>query len=252
MIADLRGRREAGVSRGSVEDEERPVISDNSSDGDDEESDDDSSHVVSSRASLDEANESTDERPLLGTSLPDRTALRRALEPGSLVPGPRASFSSQHSPHHSPSPYLPSTPLLHANHTTMSTSPTRPPLRRPPGRDPPRTIYTLALHTLQPLYPIIWRLTSLLSHVGYGLLYAWFPTLLLTVRNTLRVQWWSVILLLMVMSIKGASTVLWFGGTVARWGVGWITAVGLGAAVVTWLAGLGVWGIIDIPWDWGD
>ncbi|KAI9816140.1 MAG: hypothetical protein M1832_005147 [Thelocarpon impressellum] len=245
-FADLfSNRREPGSPRAApiLADQDRPVISDNSSDGDDEDSDADGSPVLSSRASLSEAEagDGHEERPLLGGPAAPAAFRQHPI----LAPRSPAGDSPRSSPRNPSSPALPSPRLLEA-------APGRATLRRTSSYGATASIFTLPLNTLHPLFPIIWRLTSLLTHLGYGLLYAWFPTLLLPVHHRLRIEWWSVGLLLLVSAVKGASTVLWFGGTVARWGVGRITALGLGAGMVTWLVAMGVWGIISIPWDRSD
>ncbi|KAI9843916.1 MAG: hypothetical protein M1838_002412 [Thelocarpon superellum] len=122
--------------------------------------------------------------------------------------------------------------------------------RRMYAVNPSKSIFSVRLESLHPLYPIVWRMTSLLTHVAYGLLYALFPSIVLRARNGLQLEWFSLGLLLLLALVKGSSTVFWFGGRVARWGMAQITTLCLSTALVTWWFALVAWGIIEVPWDW--
>ena len=248
LFADLFTRVEPSSPPTAAEEGERRALSDNSSDGDDEDSDDDTP-ILSSRESINEAEGilATEDRPLLGSSSPPRPT----QQPPSLSPEGNLRDSPLASPQGLGAPGQPS-PRLVSNQSYQAPQPRLSIRRNSSQSTGPTSIFMLSLRTLHPLYPIVWRLTSLLTHVGYGLLYGWFPTLLLPVRGELRIEWWSVGLLVVIAAAKGASTVLWFGGTVARRGVGWISGLGFAAGLVTWLVSMGVWGVIGIPWDWND
>ncbi|KAI9845974.1 MAG: hypothetical protein M1837_004380 [Sclerophora amabilis] len=233
-------------------DQGRVAVSDPSSDGDDEDSSSSSSNAsLTGYRSADSTRAHSPTRPLLG---------------GSTFPAPP---HSSHGSFSLPSPggvspnnngvYLPSTPSLNSSPRRSSTLFRLPSFRRNSSthHEHSPTIYTIPLRTLPSIYPVFWRLTSLFAHIAYGLLYAWFPTLILSLPRSgnkngsrhMHLEWWTLIVLLVIALCKGNSTAFWFRGTAVRLGVAWVTGASLIAAVLVWLVGLALWGIVDGPWD---
>ncbi|KAI9675523.1 MAG: hypothetical protein M1829_003327 [Trizodia sp. TS-e1964] len=192
--------------------------SENSSDGDDEAGADDSSLEESGRWSED--NNNTEYTPLVSTAPPPPH--HPSIDPNLTITYPLPI------PLAIPLPPLPPQPA---------------PAPAPPPALPSfssMTLFTLPIATLPALYPIIWRLTSALTHLGYGLLYASLPPLFPANRG---VHWASLALLGLVASGKGVSCVLWVTGKAAALGAAWASGVCLGVAGGVYSAGLAVWGI---------
>lgn len=136
--------------------------------------------------------------------------------------------------------------------TTSPTTPTFPPQHRlsyPPPRPPPTppttsTKLTQILGTdpsALPIYlPLIWRLAAIMRLLGHVLIFAWLPSLI----HNGRWQLWTALMLAFVCGRRGWYVVEFASGAVARNGAGKISMFILGLGMLSFVVGLGVWGVI--------